>query len=104
MARFDVYVNPDRAERKLIPYFLDVQNDHILNIETRVVVPLWAAAMLPRRADDLHPTFTVAGQAVVMDTPSLGAVSITVLRRATASLSSQQIEIQNALDTLFGGY
>ena len=104
MARFDVYANPDRGERKQIPFFLDVQNDHILNIETRVVVPLWAADQLPSRADDLQPTFIVAGQAVVMDTPSLGSVSITALRRATASLSGQQIEIQNALDTLFGGY
>jgi toxin CcdB len=104
MARFDVYTNPDRKERKQIPYFLDVQNDHILNIETRVVVPLWIADLLPHRADGLHPTFTVAGQAVVMDTPSLGAVSISALQRATANLCAQQIDIQNALDTLFGGY
>jgi toxin CcdB len=104
MARFDVYANPDRAERKLIPYFLDVQNDHILNIETRVVVPLWSASMMPTRADDLNPEFTVAGQKVIMDTPSLGAAAAASLRRAVDNLGSQQLAIQNALDTLFGSY
>ena len=39
MARFDVYANPVVAERKHTPYFLDVQNDYIDHIATRVVCP-----------------------------------------------------------------
>ena len=42
MARFDVHANPVAAERKHTPYFMDVQNDCIHHIATRVVVPLRA--------------------------------------------------------------
>ena len=42
MARFDVYANPDAAERKHTPYLLDVQNDYIDALATRVVIPLRA--------------------------------------------------------------
>jgi len=104
MARFDVYANPDAKERKLIPFFLDVQNDHIMGFQTRVMVPLWDAAVLPALTADLNPDFQVKGQRVVMDTPALGAVPVAAFKRAVDNLGSQQLAIQNALDTLFGSY
>ena len=104
MARFDVYPNPDRTERSLIPFLLDIQSDHIKGMQTRVVVPLWHAALLELQLETVNPTFEVAELTVVMDTPSLGAVPIATLGRAVDNLSVQQLAIQNALDTLFGGY
>lgn len=104
MARFDVYANPDVKERKWAPFFLDVQSDHIKGFETRVVIPLWKSDMLPIRAENLNPEFEVAGQRVVMDTPSLGAVPSTALRRPVENLSAHQLTIQDAMDTLFGSY
>ncbi len=104
MARFDVYANPDSTERKLIPFFLDVQNDHVKGIQTRVVVPMWKSGLLPARAEDLNPEFEVAGQRVVMDTPALGAVPVSALHRAIDNIAAQQLVIQSALDTLFGSH
>ena len=104
MARFDVYANPDAGEKKLIPYFLDVQNDHIEGLQTRVVVPLWNATRLPIRAESLNPEFEIAGQAVIMDTASLGAAPVSALRRTVHNLAAHQLTIQDALDTLFGSY
>lgn len=104
VARFDVYANPDSAERKLIPFYLDVQNDHVKGIQTRVVVPLWKSGLLPSRAENLNPEFEVAGQFVVMDTPALGAVPTAALHRTVGNLASRQLAIQDALDTLFGSY
>ena len=40
MAQFDVYLNPNAATRKIIPYLLDVQADLLDTLSTRVVVPL----------------------------------------------------------------
>ena len=40
MARYDVYANPDKTEHRHTPYVLDVQNDHIDAVETRIVIPL----------------------------------------------------------------
>lgn len=104
MARFDVYANPDKDERKLIPFYLDVQSDYVGGLQTRVVVPLWKAGLLPIRAENLHPEFEIEGHKVVMDTPALGAVPTVALRRAVGTLAQQQLAIQDALDALFGSY
>lgn len=104
VARFDVYPNPDPQDAHVVPYFLDVQNDHIKGIKTRVLVPLWHADMVPAKFVDLNPEFEVEGTQVVMDTPAIGAVAMSVLRPAVTNLSAQQFTIQNALDTLLGGY
>jgi toxin CcdB len=40
MARYDVYPHPDKALRKITPYLLDVQNNYIEAVATRVVIPM----------------------------------------------------------------
>ena len=104
MARFDVYANPDADERRHVPYMLDVQNDYLHGLDTRVVIPLWSASALPLRAKGLNAELEVAGKTVVMDTASIGAVPAGELRRPVANLAHQQLAIQDALDSLFGSY
>ncbi len=104
MVRFDVYANPDTAGRRLIPYLLDVQNDHVRGLQTRVMVPLWNSSMLPMPVSDLNPAFEVAGQRVIMDTAALGAVPLSALKGSVGNLGLNQLRIQNALDVLFGSY
>lgn len=104
MARFDVYLNPDKSEQALIPFYLDVQSDYIKGLQTRIVVPLWRAGELVSGVEQLNPSFEVAGQSVVMDTPSLGAIPISVLAKKVDSLAAEQLQIQNALDAIFGSY
>ena len=104
MARFDVYANPDKAERAFIPFFLDIQSDHIKGVATRVVVPLWIFEALEYVSDVLNPDFQVGGEHVIMETPALMAVPLSLLRRPVANLSPHQFAIQNALDILLGAY
>ena len=104
MPRFDVYRNQDKQESKLIPFYLDVQSDHIKGLESRVVVPLLKAEFFKQKTEDIHPEFEIEGQFVVMITPGLGSVPQGLLRRPICNISSQQINIQNALDALFGSY
>lgn len=104
MARFDVYANPDAAERKQIPYFLDLQNDFLEGLHTRVAVPLWAADVFKMPARRLNPMLEVAGKKTVMDTAAISAVPVSELRRPVANLTAHQLEIQDALDALFGSY
>ncbi len=104
MARYDVYANPETAERVRIPYLLDIQSDHIQGVQTRVVVPLWKADQLFNPSEDLNPGFVVAGIKLAMDTPALGAVPVSILRQSVANLNDQQLLIQNALDMLLAGY
>ena len=104
MSRFDVFANPSPSERPHTPYFLDVQNDYIEGLETRVVIPLRSAAAFGPRAQNLNPLLQVEGASVVLDCATLGAVPISSLRRPIARLVDGRDEVQDALDTLFRAY
>jgi toxin CcdB len=104
MARFDVYPHPDAVLRKKTPYLLDVQNNHISRIATRVVVPLRAANLFTQPMRDLNPTFEIAGKRVVLDTAALAAIPSAQLKKPIAGLVSQSGAIMAALDVLFGAY
>ncbi len=104
MARFDVYQHPDPSERKWMPYLLDVQNSFLDLIETRVVVPLQIPSSLTATVRNLNPQFSIQGKLVIMNTAALMAIAAFELKRPIDNLASQQLSIQDAMDTLFGGY
>jgi len=104
VAHFDVYPNPAVGERKHTPYLLDLQNDYIDGLSTRVVAPLRRAAAFGPRARNLNPVFTVAEEDLVLDAATLGALPLALLRRPVANLRGARVPIQEALDTLFGNF
>ena len=104
MPRFDVYANPDAAERRHTPYFLDVQNDYIDHIATRVMVPLRRETSFGPRPRNLNPLLAFGSDMVVLDTAALGAVPLSELRKPVGHLRDSRQMIQEALDTLFGSY
>jgi toxin CcdB len=103
MAQFDVYLNPNAATRKLIPYLLDVQADLLDTLATRVVVPLILAEEMGLAAKHLNPQFKIKGVAVVMSTAELAGVANRSLGDKVATLESKRNEIIAALDLLFTG-
>jgi toxin CcdB len=104
MARFDVFANPEASERAHTPYFLDVQNDYIDGMETRVVIPLRTEAAFGPQARHLNPVLAVANERLVLDTATLGAVPLAELCRPCTRLADGREAVQQALDTLFGAY
>ncbi len=104
MARFDVYANPDAQERKLVPYFLDVQNEFLDVMDTRVVIPLWHAQHFRKRLRDLNPELLIEQRTVILDTAAIGTIPTGDLRRPVCNASTHQLDIVNALDALFGSY
>ncbi len=104
MPRFDVYANPSVRERKTTPFLLDVQNDYIAGLATRVVIPLRSEAYFGARADRLNPLVRVGDEVVVLDTAAMGAVPLSLLKRPLNNLRSMQGDITTALDTLFGAF
>ena len=104
MARFDVYANPTLSERMHTPYLVDVQNDHLEPLQTRVVIPLRRESVFGPRARDLNPVLTIAADTVVLDTAALAAVPLSALRHGVSSLKVERDTIQDALDALFGAY
>lgn len=104
MARFDVYPHPDISKRAVTPFLLDVQNDFINQLQSRVVIPLRTAAAFGPTMRDLNPLFNISGQNVVLDTAALAAFPTSGLKKPVTSLASQSPNIVAALDTVFGSY
>jgi toxin CcdB len=104
MARFDVYDNPVLADRRHTPFVLDVQNDHLKALGSRVVVPLRTRASVPVPIKDLQPELTIDRKIVVMDTANLAPTPTLYLRKVVATVQAERLDVLNALDSLFGSY
>lgn len=104
MARFDVYPHPDPVLRKKTPWLLDVQNNYIDRLATRVVLPMRAADQFDQRMSDLNPLFEIHGKNVILDTAALAAFPAAELKKPVLNLRAQSDVIVNALDTLFGAF
>lgn len=104
MARYDVYINPDKSEHPHTPFVLDVQNDHLNSVETRLVIPMRDALAHGPRLERVHPAFRVNEREVVLDTPTMATFPRSWLRTQVASLGAERHLVQDALDALFGSY
>lgn len=104
MARFDVYPHPDASLRKRTPFLVDIQNDYIDSLDSRIIIPLRPAALYRNRLRDLNPVFEIQGQQVVLDTASLASFPARELSKSVASLQNKHEEIVAALDCIFGSY
>ena len=104
MARFDVYRHPDAALRQNTPFLLDLQNNCISAVNTRVVAPMRLSALSGPPMKNLNPEFEISGSQVVLDIAALAAFPAGDLRSPVLSLQAQSDAIVGALDTLFGSY
>jgi toxin CcdB len=103
MARFDVYRNPDAA-RKDVPFLLDMQNDVLADLESRVVVPLRKLSAGNKPMRDLQPVLTVDGKQVFADFASMAAVSRRALKTRIGSAAAERQALVFAVDALLGDY
>lgn len=105
MGRFDVYRNGGRNKAS-IPYLVDVQSSVISGLATRVVIPLRAVDRFSpvELPGDLFPLIQFNGVDLFLDTPQLGAIPAVELKSKAGSVHERQLEIQTALDRLFGAY
>ncbi|MBU1667972.1 CcdB family protein [bacterium] len=101
MAQFDVYKNSNGATSDIFPYFLDVQNDLLSSLQTRVVVPL-AVRVTPVR--HLNPIFLIEEQMVVMSTVDMAGIPLSVCDEVVTNLAHERNDIIDALDFLVNGF
>ena len=104
MARFDVYANPDPVERRHTPFVLDVQNDHLGPMASRVMIPLRTPQFIGPSVSDLNPQWLIEGKTVVLDTANIAAIHNSLLRRPVTRLDKERGDVLLALDTLFGSF
>lgn len=104
MAQFSVHRNRNPATRARVPYLLDIQSNLLADLETRVVVPLYAAAAMKGKAlTVLTPVLEVEGKKYVAMTLQLAGISRKELGPEVAECVAQRDTIIAALDFLFTG-
>ena len=104
MARFDVYANPYPPERSHTPCVLDIQNDHLGPLATRVVIPCRTPEHFGGALKTLNPTLDISGRQLILDTAALAPVQARLLTRCVTQIDQQRELVLEALDTLFGSF
>jgi toxin CcdB len=102
MARHDIYKNPKNPKGG--GFVLDVQNDILDIIGSRVVVPLVPKDKFPKLTARLNPEFNIDGREYVMLTQQVAAVPAAALGAPIASIQEHDDTITKALDMLFQGF
>ena len=101
MAQFDVYKNLNTKTKELFPYLLNIQNDLLSSLQTRVVVPL---ALGIKPISHLNPVFMIEGQTVVMSTADMAGISLLECSEMLVNLKDNRDEIIDAVDFMVNGF
>ncbi|MCG3662698.1 CcdB family protein [Aliarcobacter butzleri] len=101
MAQFDVYENLNEKSKQNIPYLLDIQNDILKDLTTRVVIPL---IITNKAINFLNPKFAINQIDVILSTAELASIPIEILGNKVCSLKEKREEIIGAVDFLVMGF
>ena len=94
MAQFDVYENINEKTKVNIPYLLDIQNDILKNLSSRVVIPL---VVSKEAINLLNPKFVINEIDVILSTAELASIPMEILGNKVCSL---EIEEKRLLEQL----
>ena len=97
MAQFDVYENLNENTKRSIPFLLDIQNDVLKNLSTRVVIPL---VISNQSINFLNPKFTIDEIEVILSAGELASIPMEILGSKICSLKEKREEIIGAVDFL----
>ncbi|MBU2575916.1 CcdB family protein [Patescibacteria group bacterium] len=105
MAQFTVYKNINEATKDSVPYLVDVQNDILADLNTRVVIPMCSTSAFGNKPiSNLSPSFEINGSSYILLTPQLAGIAISELGSPVCDLSEFRLQFINALDFLFTGF
>ena len=104
MTQFDVYPNPSKATRQAYPYLVDVQNNIIEDLDTRLVVPLTPLASHPSMLmKKLTPEIYIDGKAHLFMTPQMASVPKDILKKPIGTLVGSRSVMIDAIDFMIMG-
>lgn len=104
MAQFDVYVNPNSRSRKLYPYILDVQNNLLADLSTKLVIPVGKLEDFKHELiSKLTIEVTYNDEKLVLLTPQLASIPSKLLKEPIGSLQQLRMEIIDSIDFAITG-
>ena len=104
MSQFDVYRNPSKTSLKFYPYLVDIQNNYISEIDTRIVIPLGRVESFKNQImKKLQLEIHYEAEDLVLMTPQISSISKKLLKSPVGSLEHLKQEIIDALDFAITG-
>jgi toxin CcdB len=104
MQQFTLYKNENKNSKKAYPYFIDVQNDLLNDLSSRVVIPLSAQETLNNlNAKKLCPTIEIDEGIFVLLAHQMTSVPCSALNNKVTSLEHYRYDILAAIDLLLTG-
>ena len=104
MGQFTLYENQNSGSKESYPYFVDVQNDLLDGLNTRLVIPLTPLKnMGDSSIGSLCPEVDFDGNQLVLLTHQMTSVPISALKSDVGSLEHLRDEIIAAIDFLVTG-
>lgn len=104
MAQFTLYKNEDGASNRTYPYFIDVQNVLLSDLNSRLVIPLAPHDALNNTdAKRLCPIIHLDEGHFVLLTHQMTSVPRSILKTEVTSLENVRYEILTAIDMLISG-
>lgn len=105
MPQFTVYENTNEETNDIYPFLVDVQNDLLSELNTRVVIPMCLTKALGNKSiSNLSPIFEIEGSRYILLTPQLAGIPNQELGSPVCDLSEFRHQFINALDFLFTGF
>jgi toxin CcdB len=99
MPQFDIYLNPNKKSRTAYPFIIDMQNNLVDDLATRIVAPL---ALFNKFKDEelkkLTPRVSYEGRELLILVPQITSMPAKLLKDPIGSLSHLRDEIIAALD------
>lgn len=104
MAQFDVYVNPNSRSRKLYPYILDVQNNLLADLSTKLVIPVGRLEDFKHELiSKLTIEVTYNDEKLVLLTPQRASIPSKLLKEPIGNLQQLRMEIIDSIDFAITG-
>ena len=101
MAQFDVYKNENERTNKGVPYLVDIQNDILSSLDTRIVIPLVFSLA---KVDVLTKELKINDETLYLYTDQIATVPLSLLSEKVCSLKEQSEDIKNSIDFLVCGF
>ncbi len=104
MSQFMLYRNEDGSSNDTYPYFIDIQNILLSDLNSRIVIPLSPHSALNNSdVKRLCPVIEIEGWNFVLLTHQMTSVPKSILKSEVTSLESQRYKILDAVDMLTSG-
>ena len=104
MCQFSLYRNEDNSSNETYPFFIDIQNSLLSDLNSRIVIPLSPyAALNNNEAKKLCPVIHLDEGDFVLLTHQITSVPKSIINDEVTSLENFRYEILAAVDMLTSG-